>query len=41
MKKKNKTHKKVKKQSNPYKKSTAKKLVRAQYDFYHYLKEKL
>lgn len=28
-------------QSNPYKKSTAKKLVRAQYDFYHYLKEKL
>lgn len=27
-------------QSNPYKKSTAKRKVRAQYDFYHYLKEK-
>lgn len=27
-------------QSNPYKKSTSKKEVRAQYDFYHYLKNK-
>ena len=28
-------------QSNPYKRSTAKTKIRAQYDYYHYLKKKL